>query len=213
MALNAGSFFAGVGTVLATIVVGFGAGIYMTDAFVGKAPREPNRLERQAGDDHATSGIAEAAAASQAQTQEQVDASKKVGPAMPTTPQPLSQVSTSATPHDANANVQQAAVPAEQAGAPFDDSGQNAHKQNKDARAEARDADVRKAERLRARAERQRRWAERRRQRDEQLNAVADQLRRQDDRGQDRPMFVERDYRPDPQPFPFFHSGDNWHDD
>jgi flagellar biosynthesis GTPase FlhF len=48
MAFNTSSFFTGVGTVVLTIAVGFGGGVLMTDAFVGKQNRESNKLEQRA---------------------------------------------------------------------------------------------------------------------------------------------------------------------
>ena len=37
MAFNTSSFFAGIGTVIATVAMGFGGSILLTDAFVGKS--------------------------------------------------------------------------------------------------------------------------------------------------------------------------------
>ena len=48
MPLHASSYFAGVGTVVATIALGFGAGVMMTDAFVGKSENPPTLTERRA---------------------------------------------------------------------------------------------------------------------------------------------------------------------
>ena len=48
MPLHASSYFAGVGTVVATIALGFGAGVFMTDAFVGKSENPPTLTERRA---------------------------------------------------------------------------------------------------------------------------------------------------------------------
>src|SRR5262245_21051187 len=47
---NVPSFFVGVGTVLLTLVVGFGGGVLMTGVFSDKS-REPNKLERRATDE------------------------------------------------------------------------------------------------------------------------------------------------------------------
>lgn len=47
MTFHPSSFFAGVGTVLVTVGVGFGAAILVTDAFVGNSEREPSRLEQR----------------------------------------------------------------------------------------------------------------------------------------------------------------------
>lgn len=51
MAFHTSSFFVGAGTVLATIVVGFGGGVIMTNALVGKnETREPNKIEQRIAD-------------------------------------------------------------------------------------------------------------------------------------------------------------------
>src|SRR6185503_14469131 len=44
------SFFAGVGTVVVTMALGFGGGVLLTGAFTGGEVRQPNKLERQAVD-------------------------------------------------------------------------------------------------------------------------------------------------------------------
>src|SRR5688500_12133933 len=48
MSFSPSSFFAGVGTVIATIAVGFGGGILMTDAFVGNSETQRSKLEQWA---------------------------------------------------------------------------------------------------------------------------------------------------------------------
>jgi hypothetical protein len=48
MNFNAASYFAGVGTVLATLVVGFGGGVLMSGVLSDDKPREPNKIERRA---------------------------------------------------------------------------------------------------------------------------------------------------------------------
>jgi hypothetical protein len=51
MTFHTSSFFIGVGTVLATMVVGFGGGVMMTNALVGKnEAREPNKIEQRTAD-------------------------------------------------------------------------------------------------------------------------------------------------------------------
>jgi hypothetical protein len=47
MIFNASSFLAGVGTVLATVVIGFGGGVVMTRVFTDNTPRETNKVERR----------------------------------------------------------------------------------------------------------------------------------------------------------------------
>jgi hypothetical protein len=48
MSLHVASYFAGVGTVVATMAIGFGGGVMLTDAFVGKSERTPTLMERRA---------------------------------------------------------------------------------------------------------------------------------------------------------------------
>jgi hypothetical protein len=48
MPLHASSYFAGVGTVVAMVALGFGAGVLMTDALVGKSENPPTLTERRA---------------------------------------------------------------------------------------------------------------------------------------------------------------------
>ncbi|TMI99505.1 MAG: hypothetical protein E6G97_21530 [Alphaproteobacteria bacterium] len=50
MTLNAPSFFAGIGTVLGLLVVGFGGGVMMSGVISDKTPREPNRIEKRAAE-------------------------------------------------------------------------------------------------------------------------------------------------------------------
>ena len=48
MPLHAACYFAGMGTVLATIALGFGAGVFMTDVFLGQSENPPTLTERRA---------------------------------------------------------------------------------------------------------------------------------------------------------------------
>ena len=48
MPLNSSSFFAGVATVIVTIGVGFGAGVFLTDAFVGSDTTNTGRFAQRA---------------------------------------------------------------------------------------------------------------------------------------------------------------------
>lgn len=50
MTLNTPSFFAGIGTVLALLLVGFGGGVMMSGVVSDKAPREPNKIEKRAAE-------------------------------------------------------------------------------------------------------------------------------------------------------------------
>lgn len=50
MAFSASSFFAGVATVIATVAIGFGGGVLMTDALVGNGEKAPTLAERRAAE-------------------------------------------------------------------------------------------------------------------------------------------------------------------
>jgi hypothetical protein len=50
MTFSTSSFFAGVGTVLVAVGVGFGGGLLLSGSMFGSAPREPNKLERRAAE-------------------------------------------------------------------------------------------------------------------------------------------------------------------
>src|SRR3954451_15616005 len=50
MTLNAPSFFAGVGTVLGLLIVGFGGGVLMSGVVSDNTPREPNKIEKRAAE-------------------------------------------------------------------------------------------------------------------------------------------------------------------
>ena len=50
MTFNVPSFFAGIGTVLALLVVGFGGGVLMSGVMMDKGPREPSKMERRAAE-------------------------------------------------------------------------------------------------------------------------------------------------------------------
>jgi hypothetical protein len=197
MALNAGSFFAGVGTVLATVVVGFGAGVYMTDAFVGTSPREPNRLERQAGQETDTkAGDVKFVAATAGVS----------NPAAVPPPPPAKAGSPPAAAESADVVRQVEAPPAAAVASAQDQvSTEDQRDQLRERTVSSREA--RRAERQRARAERKRQWTERRRQREDDLDAVAEQVRRQDRYRDmsDGPAIVQRDDRAEPpvSTFPF----------
>lgn len=51
MAFSASSFFGGVATVIATVAIGFGGGVLLTDALVGNSEEKPRRhIERRAAE-------------------------------------------------------------------------------------------------------------------------------------------------------------------
>ena len=85
MSLHAASYFAGVGTVVATIALGFGGGVLLTDAFTGKSERTPTLMERRAAPlSESTAPPVAAAPAPQASEQQTAATAAPVAPA----PQP-----------------------------------------------------------------------------------------------------------------------------
>ena len=50
MTLNAPSFFAGIGTVVALLTLGFGGGVLISDVISDKTPREPSKVEKRAAE-------------------------------------------------------------------------------------------------------------------------------------------------------------------
>jgi len=207
MAINARSFLAGAGAALATVILGFGAGVTMTDALFGKGPREPNRLERRAvTEDVKTVGAATTVAALPAPPASPTSA-------VPTTPtSPTSAASqqgaaaSASQPAEATPSTttsqEQASVPAASSPAETTKSAQNSP--NASQTAESRGAESRRAERQRQRAERRRIWVARRsRERDQELDAFAEQVRRQDGPSQFEEQPVQRAYTAERSFMPF----------
>ena len=212
MSLHAASYFAGVGTVVATIALGFGGGVLLTDAFTGKSERTPTLMERRAAPlSESTAPPVAAAPAPQASEQQTAATAAPVAPS----PQPQAPPQTveqrppvavqaaapaqpstqTATPQPASAAVQQQAPPPAQASsipatderARFEQSmgrAQDADLTNRDAEAKKAVAERRKQER--------RKWAERRKrdmQRIDELTAISEKVK-EADRGRERePVF------------------------
>jgi hypothetical protein len=63
MTFNASSFLAGVGTVLATVVIGFGGGLIVTRVLTDDPPRDPGKVERRVSETAKSEGRPMAAAA------------------------------------------------------------------------------------------------------------------------------------------------------
>jgi hypothetical protein len=199
MALHAASYFAGVGTVFATIAVGFGGGVLLTDAFVGTSERTPTLMERRAalsespaavdaavpatrssGQQNATPAAAPTAqpqAPEQATASQASIASQGATPVQPATQpveaQPVTQP-----------RQQQQATPPLQASAPTPPQ-ERARLEQGPGRAQGADLATHDAEAKKAAAERRkqerRKWAERRKremQKIEELTAMTEKVRR-----------------------------------
>jgi hypothetical protein len=222
MTFNAASYFAGVGTVLATLTLGFGGGMLMSGVFADKAPREPNKVERQMADrakpeappvSTSTPVIpaipkneavaATAPPSSQPQKEPEPAAALPVPQA-----QPQPQVTTQVIPQPAPALGRDRPVA-------LVHPAMREHDGKQDLKRKA--AEKRKAEREKRRAERRRehetREAQRQQQREAQQASAAQRSRQaeaEDDEREERPFFGarEREDFPRPRLFRFFGSDD-----
>jgi hypothetical protein len=199
MPMHASSYFAGVATVVGTMALGFGGGVLMTDAFVGKSDNPRTLIERRNAPLPESPPPVVAAAPDPAPQPPvaavpppQTPAPQTVTTAPPpqavTAPSPAtSQPDTSTTASQASTPVQATPrqIPTVQRAPAWHSV--TAPQQPDQAMANAVDADVRKADaearKLQAaerrKAER-RKWAERRKQENrklEELDAVADRVR------------------------------------
>ncbi len=115
MTFNAPSFFVGVGTVLGILLVGFGGGVVMSNVFLDKGPREPNKIERQAAE-IAKPRVVQATPTPTAPT----PAPQVAEPAPPSPPPPAPQVQQATTQPEPQPapQVQQAIVQPEPAPSP-----------------------------------------------------------------------------------------------
>jgi len=181
MPLHASSYFAGVATVVGTIALGFGGGVLMTDAFVGKSDTPPTLMERRSAP--LSESSAPLVAATHKPAPVQATAAAETRPALPQ--------------HASTAGVAHVAVPAQalpqpvlsqQAPAsqpvaavtPATTAQQELPRPPDEAMARAQDAEVRKALAAEQRKAERRKWAERRKQENrklDELNAVADKVR------------------------------------
>jgi hypothetical protein len=213
MSLHAASYFAGVGTVVGTIALGFGGGVLLTDAFVGKSERTPTLMERRA------SPLSESTAA-QTSEQQTAAAATPVAPAPspqaqaapPTVEQrpsvavqaaaPAQPAAQTTMPQPAAAVQQRPPVPV-QASAPAPAIDERTRFEQSMGRAQDADLTNRDAEAKKAAAERRkqerRKWAERRKrdmQRIDELTAITEKAR-EAERGRERePVF--RSFAADP---------------
>jgi hypothetical protein len=67
MAFNSSAFFLGIGQVVLTVAIGFGGGVYLTQAFTADAKPEPGKLEQKAFEKPATVVVASPAEAKDAE--------------------------------------------------------------------------------------------------------------------------------------------------
>jgi hypothetical protein len=191
MPLHTSSYFAGVATVVATMALGFGGGVLMTDAFVGKSENPPTLVERRAVplvESPANTTIPPVPAETPTA---QVAASPDTAAPAPVSQAP--QVATrSAAPMQVIAAPQQSVTEAAPSPPPANISPAAAQapapalaepsppRQFDQTMAKARDDEVRKNQAAERRKAERRKWAERRKQearkRDE-LNAVAERVR------------------------------------
>jgi hypothetical protein len=199
MALHAASYFAGVGTVVATMTFGFGGGILLTDAVVGKNERTPTLMERRAAPPETPAPVvanapspqaaeqqaaapastpAPAAAPSRAAAQAIVAQQPAVAPS-PTPAHPPAQTSKSNPQLQAGTAVQPGtSLPAMPDRTRFEQTMGRAQ----DAKPENRAAETRKATAERRKQER-RKWAERRKremQKIDELTAMSEKVREAD---------------------------------
>lgn len=211
MPLHAASYFAGVGTVVATMALGFGGGVLLTDAFIGNSERTPTLMERRAASlSESTAPPVAAAPAAQASEPQTAATVAPVSPApQPQVPPqtvehpPSIAVQAAAPPQPATQTAiqqaapgpKQAAVPA-QANAPGPATDDRVRFEQSMGRAQDDDLTNRDAEAKKAIAERRkqerRKWAERRKremQKMEELTAIAEKVK-EAERGRARePVF------------------------
>jgi hypothetical protein len=201
MSFSASSFAAGVGSVVVMVGVGFGAGLMMTGAF--DEPREPNKLERRLAE---AADVRVDSADPKTQPSQQQPQSVGQAPAQEVRPpaprETQSSVATNVMtipppPQNAPAPVVQPAPAADNTNAQASDSQTKAQE-----RAQERAQDIAARQEIaakklaeRKRAERRRVQAERRRQREQDLDAVAEWVRRQPmESGIERPRYAGPGY-------------------
>ena len=227
MPLHSASYFAGVGTVVATMAIGFGGGVVLTDAFVGKSERTPTRIERRAAPlAESTPTVAPAPAPVQ-----QAESRQAAAPAAPQPPVVEQQVS-----QQAAATQQPPPVPQQQAAAPQTSleaqqratqppptrpqSGpgqaqfENSMGQVREADLRQRDADAKRTATAERHKQERRKWAERRKREMEQvdeLTAVTEKVKQiERTRERDPVRSFAAESRPPASPvFRLFGSDDN----
>lgn len=189
--LHTSSYFAGVATVVATMALGFGGGVLLTDAFVGKSENPPTLIERRAAPLAEATATTVATAAPAETPAPQVSASPQPtapsqtasAPPVVATPnpppapaiaapqqQPITEAA-AATPANATPVAVQAPAPA---------LSEPPQRQFDQAMAKAREDEIRKAQAAERRKFERRKWAERRKQEArklEELDAVSEKVR------------------------------------
>jgi hypothetical protein len=193
MPLHASSYFAGVATVVATMTLGFGGGILMTDAFVGKSDNPPTLTERRASPlMESTAPVVTAGSNSETAPSPAAQTANPVVAAAPNSAPPAANAAvavpqpqpvTAGAPSPAASSAAQPVAAAPQA-APVTASApavaQTLPPQNDDAMAKARDDDVKKALTAERRKAERRKWAERRKQelrKIDELHAIAERVK------------------------------------
>ena len=155
MPFSVSSFFAGVGTVLCTVAIGFGGGIVLTDAFTGKGDtRESSKLQQQGGKAKSTSQTAPASVAAERPTVQQAVSIQQPAvaePAPQTTAVAIPPAAPQARPEDAQAKATGAEIQRE----------------------------LKRQEHVK-RAEQRKAMAERKRRKDEAMRAIAERTRREE---------------------------------
>ena len=210
MPLHSASYFAGVGTVVATMAIGFGGGVMLTDAFVGKSERTPTLMERRASPLAESTPVVATAPTPQPNNQQAATAPAPQQP--PVEPQAPQQQAAAPQPAPV---PQQAAVPQQQAAAPqpviepppaaaqaTQTSAQPATRerpqfeqsmgQMREADVRQPDADARKAAAAERRKQERRKWAERRKlemEKVDELTAVTEKVKQIERRREREPEF------------------------
>lgn len=186
MSLHGASYFAGVGTVVATMAIGFGGGVMLTDAFVGKSEKTPTLMERRASPlSESTLPVVASAPTSQAGQQGAVFSA----PAQPLTPEQATTPQQSAAAPAAAPSPTVSSQPLPQAAAapatipsnaqhrpPFEQS--MGYMREADLREQ--EAETRKAAAAERRKQERRKWAERRKrdmQKIDELTAVTEKVK------------------------------------
>jgi hypothetical protein len=214
MSLHAASYFAGVGTVVATMAIGFGGGVMLTDAFVGNSDRTPTLMERRAAPLSESTAPVIAAAPAPPVEQQVVAAPAPPQPRAQSQVQPQTSEQQSAAPQQAvaapvapaptvapQAAPQPVAVPAPQtATAPVAQDGSRFEQsmgRMRDTDLRNQEAEARKAATAERRKQERRKWAERRKrdmQKLDELTAVSEKVKQAEREREREPEPVFRSF-------------------
>ena len=179
MSLHTASYFAGVGTVVATMAIGFGGGVMLTDAFVGKSEKTPTLIERRAAQP-VEQPVPVVAAAPMAAPEQRTDAAA-APPVPPQSSQPQQAPAVQlATPPVAPAAAQQSQALTQATAAPLPALQPAARSMGRVQEIQPTEAELRKSAAAERRKQERRKWAERRRreiQQDEEQAAVAERVK------------------------------------